>query len=49
MAQDIYLQMQKLANDTQIKLQDMSDKTTAKTFKYNTKEAKASRDWQKMI
>lgn len=49
MAEDIYLQMQKLANQTQIKLQDMSNKATAKTFKYNTKEAKASRDWQKMM
>lgn len=46
---DIYLQMQKLANQTQIKLQDMSDKTTAKTFTYNTKEAKKSRDWQEQM
>lgn len=49
MAEDIYLQMQKLANDTQIKLQDMSDKTTAKTFAFNREESKKARDWQKMM
>lgn len=49
MADDIYLQMQKLNNATQIKLQKMSDAATAKTFKYNQKEAQASRDWQKMM
>lgn len=47
MADDIYLQMQKLANQTQIKLQDMSDKTTAKTFKYNTEEAAKQRKFNK--
>lgn len=46
MAEDIYLQMQKLANATQVKLQKMSNEATAKSFKYNSEEAKASRDWQ---
>lgn len=40
------IQMQKLANQTQIKLQQLSDQSTAKSFQYNSKEAKLSRDWQ---
>lgn len=46
---DIYLQMQKLANATQVKLQKMSNEATAKSFKYNSEEAKASRSWQEQM
>lgn len=38
--------MQKLNNDTQVKLQQMTDASTAKSFQYNAEEALKSRQWQ---
>lgn len=40
------VQMQKIASNTQLQLQKMSNSATAKTFTYNTQEAQKARDWQ---
>ena len=39
-------QMQKIASKTQIKLQQMTDASTAKTLSYNAEEAEKGRTWQ---
>lgn len=45
-SKDPLVQMQQIAANTQVKLQQMTDQSSAKTFKFNADEAKKSRDWQ---